>query len=571
MSFKNIHVSFLILLLLVIYFSSENVQATTEALHLDDRKVSLVYYGSDENTWANVLFLDSTLSGLFHDVDIIELNQMEKDDLEETDILVIYLPKKIIDLEEFSVINIFDGRVLGIGEGAEDLTAFRDWTFQDNAKIDQLNGTHLNYPQAAVNVQPPDKAEVLSEGKNLDQTHSIVIKEEGNSFIGLNSVITEVKNEISRLMYDLFELEEPTEHPAYIRLEDISPAADPELVLASGNYLLDRGIPVYLAVIPVYVDTDSGMQITLEERPKLLEVLHKLVEKGAYVIAHGYTHSYRYDESGEGFEFWDAELNQMITTIDQDEMPEKLKKEDEFSSKNQFENYMESARLIETNYVEMKLEDSIQLLTELGLPPIAFEAPHYTMSSNGYHVTSQYFSALFGQIQASDNNWQVMIDPLFIGNPAILQGMTLYPETVGYVDLQYSDPLSVMKENIDKVLEVPGSVVGGFFHPYLGTDYLEEMVSELESIPNLEWIDIAEYGHHVTTDSIQVNTTVNGEIDVVKFDQERRNWLDKIKEKPFESVLWGIVFITAIFTCLFMIHLATLRLQYRKRLFEERE
>src|SRR5690606_4847622 len=116
---------------------------------------------------------------------------------------------------------------------------------------------------------------------------------------------------------------------------------------------------------------------------------------------------------------------------------------------------------VETEYTQLKLTNSIHSLTKWGFPPVAFEAPHYTMSSNGYKITSEYFSALFGQLQVSDQDWRVMISPLFISQPSILDGMTLYPETIGFVDLESSNPIEDIENAIQDVTSVPGAVIGG--------------------------------------------------------------------------------------------------------------
>ena len=51
---------------------------------------------------------------------------------------------------------------------------------------------------------------------------------------------------------------------------------------------------------------------------------------GGSIIIHGYTHAYRYSETGEGFEFWDAKADQPITSENADDTPVKLEKEQDF-------------------------------------------------------------------------------------------------------------------------------------------------------------------------------------------------------------------------------------------------
>lgn len=58
------------------------------------------------------------------------------------------------------------------------------------------------------------------------------------------------------------------------------------------------------------------------------------------------------------------------------------------------------------NVYKTKLTRAIEDLTSSGLYPLAFEAPHYTMSDYGYQIASQYFTSIFGQVQLSSTTWK---------------------------------------------------------------------------------------------------------------------------------------------------------------------
>ncbi|MBW9234839.1 DUF2334 domain-containing protein, partial [Leptospira santarosai] len=151
---------------------------------------------------------------------------------------------------------------------------------------------------------------------------------------------------------------------AYIRLEDISPVSDPKLLKQAGDYLADREIPFYMAVIPVYVNSKTGEKIHMYDNKKLVRVLQHLQERGGMVISHGYTHSYRMDETGEGFEFWDIELNQKITTEQTKQLPPKMKQRSAFSSEDLYQMYIQEMNAIEEKYIDTKLTKSIEDLTD---------------------------------------------------------------------------------------------------------------------------------------------------------------------------------------------------------------
>lgn len=540
----------------------------TFAVHeRETRTVKLVYSGTDDVTLANVHYLDSMLTGHFSDVQLLDVQQVEENTLLETDIVVYYAAKRTPETQRLSSYN---GTLLGIGEGATELPHFKGWTFKEQVEIVEVDSKSVEYPLEITNVTLPASATVHVSGRTYEATYPVIMSEGNRHFVNSPNLHTELKYSIARQLYTLLEIDPPTTHLAYLRLEDISPVSDPALVREAGMYLLERGIPVYLAVIPVYVNPQTGEEVTLKDTPEMLEVLQQLVAEGAYIISHGYTHSYRYSETGEGFEFWDSVVNQPITTLDVNEKVQKVAPSEDFPNAEAYETYRAELKQVEITYTRDKLERSIQLLTRLGLPPVAFEAPHYTMSSTGYNVASDYFTAMFGQIQASDRNWQVMTGPLFLSTPSLLNGMTLYPETIGFVDVQLADPLGEMEERLQDVLSVPGAVIGGFYHPYLGMDYLKELVALLETVPNLEWINLRSETHSVKTDVVEITLSGDGQMVVKDYFTTRADIQTYLRENPLEAALWGIVAVTGLFIVLFALYVTSLNARYRKRLFKER-
>lgn len=560
----------LIIFVLIIQLPIQHTYATTPS-EIDKRNVLIVYFGEDKATIGNVHFLEGTFSGLFENVSTISFDLLEKETIKKKDILVFYSAREVEGYtEQLKIINQFKGELLGIGKGATILNRLQQWGTFHSTVVGKLGNYPFSIPIPIIFLSDPGETNVLVYGYSFNEEYPVIVQNGSDSFIGLNEFISEERYELTKALYEIFKLKTPPMHLAYIRLEDISPVSDPKLVLEAGNYLLDEGIPVYLSVIPVYVNNKSGQVISLEDVPQLREVLTHLVQRGAYVIAHGYTHTYRYTETGEGFEFWDSALNQPITTLDIAEAPKPLKGANDFTTISEYEQYMSSIWDLETSYINDKLEKSINLLTKLGYPPITFEAPHYTMSSNGYKTTSNYFSSIFGQIQLSNDDWQLMSTPLIVSKPAILNGMMLYPETIGYIDPSVNDPIGELEKNINRVTQVPGAMLGGFYHPYLGIDYLKEMVALLQKVPNIKWLDLKHTKQFVKSSLVEIELPGDGAIFVnskLTWDYELREYMNN---KPFEVSLWIIVLVTAIFILIFIIYIMTFRLRYRKRLFEER-
>src|SRR5699024_6321850 len=164
-----------------------------------------------------------------------------------------------------------------------------------------------------------------------------------------------------------------------------------------------------------------------------------------------------------------------------------------------------------------KLTKGIQELVNYGLYPLAFEAPHYTMSQNGYQVASNFFSTYVGQVQLSDQNWEVMDSTPYVTTPSFLGGMELLPETVGYVHPNDTQSFSKIASNIEEMNVSNDGVISGFYHPYLGVKGFEELMKRMENQPNLEWIDLKESDVWVKADNVSIHTE-NGE---VKLDTNR--------------------------------------------------
>src|SRR5690606_30358976 len=128
-----------------------------------------------------------------------------------------------------------------------------------------------------------------------------------------------------------------------------------------------------------------------------------------------------------------------------------LKREQDFSLKNKYEEYIKELQLYEKEYTVTKINKGIDELAKYGLYPLAFEAPHYTMSQYGYQLLSEYFSTYVGQIQLSDKNWEIMDTVPYITSPSFLNGMQLLPETMGYVQPDDSKSIEKMIDNTKRI------------------------------------------------------------------------------------------------------------------------
>ncbi|MFD1928825.1 DUF2334 domain-containing protein [Sporosarcina siberiensis] len=556
----------------ILILSSWAALADTSKAAEEKPDILFIYTSERERVDENIQMLDMTFSAFAENQHVVSAEDFTTDLLHGKKVVVFVgdfemkLPSLLIQ-----EMDRYKGKFVVIGYNGNQFKAFNEWQFQEEVQIRTLNNKSLAVPMSLVDVTPPEGSELIEEGSSLTTQHPYIVKKGRLTYIASSAFDRDQKYVLSKRMYQIMDVEEPTVHPAYIRLEDISPVSDYKLVKKTGDYLADRGIPFYLAVIPVYVNNENGEKIHMKSNRKLVAVLQYLQSRGGIIIGHGYTHSYRYEETGEGFEFWDDQLNQKISTERTDKLPKPLRKRESFRSDQEYRVFTNEIDAIEKGYIETKHKKAIEELTDSGLYPLAFEAPHYTMSSNGYKVTSNYFTSIFGQVQLSDEDWEIMDAPLFVSKPSILSGMTLYPETIGYANPEIEDPLEVTKIAVKELKEVPGSMVGGFYHPYLGLEHLQEMLDLIHSVGNIEWLDLSTEEQLVQTNQVVLHQQANGELLV---ESKRNNWnrfLENVIDKPFDAILWGLSVIVFVFIIAFFIYIVNLRAALKKRLFRERD
>src|SRR5699024_10415655 len=309
-------------------------------------------------------------------------------------------------------------------------------------------------------------AEVLVEGDGDEGKYPLIMRNDKNYYLAADSFDRPYSIYFSQVLNTFFDVETIDKTPSYIRLEDVHPLSDPNRLMAAAEELKRRDIPYMIAVIPVYTDPESGRRYHFEDQREVLKVLKYMQNNGGSVVLHGYTHQFRDSETGEGFEFWDVENQMPIYHGSEDEVTQLA--EDDFESPEKYEAHQTKNKEYERKYIEERITRGVQELANYGLYPLAFEAPHYTMSQNGYQVVSDYFSTYVGQVQLSDEDWEIMDTTPYATQPTMLNGMLLLPETIGYVQPEAEEPVKDMMESAEYYQLLKGGMIGAFYHPYLG-------------------------------------------------------------------------------------------------------
>ncbi|CAM5620865.1 hypothetical protein [Bacillus safensis FO-36b] [Bacillus safensis subsp. safensis] len=140
----------------------------------------------------------------------------------------------------------------------------------------------------------------------------VIQTKEGAAYIGILNVVQH-----SELLAEVLEKRLPSSNQLttkYLRLGNISPVTDEKKLLELGQYVSTQHIPFLIAVTPVWVDRTTGDEVTLSDRPKLVKVLKQLQSDGASIILHGFSRTYRTEDSGQDFS---SGMQRMISPLRQ--------------------------------------------------------------------------------------------------------------------------------------------------------------------------------------------------------------------------------------------------------------
>ena len=380
----------------------------------EQSKALVIYTSKDGELGQYQRSLDMLISHFTTDVTFVKSSEVEKKDLEDVTHLFYY--GQVFEHLSSSFLELFDdytGAFIAIGYNFEQLGGRFAFVRQlEEITIDEMylsvnQDRKLEVKeQNIIGIEPMEGTEILIEGKNkaVESSHPIMVKNQNYYYLALDNISIQNSILFGEILHDFFQVNHSAIHPGYIRLEDVHPLVDPEPIREIAKILKEKNIPYMVAVIPIYTDPETGEKHTFSDSPELLRVLKEMQDEGGSIVLHGYTHQFRASETGEGFEFWDVENNTPIYSPESE--PFQLKKEEEFTSKEEYESYITKLEKYEKEYIETKITSGMHELVKYGLYPLAFEAPHYTMSQNGYKILSEHFSTYVGQLQLSDEDWR---------------------------------------------------------------------------------------------------------------------------------------------------------------------
>ncbi len=507
----------------------------------------LILYSTENNTVTNnVQILNTQLGHFTKDITVKSLKEINEITNSSSYTHIVYMGEKKEDLstEVKQFLESFSGPVLVLGQNVEQLSNRFSFITSDETDI----RTHtIEYPTHKLKNELQEerlmkkieaKGTTLACALSADGTHPLIVQQGTSYYVATPNLFDWMSHYVGEMLFSYFEQKPMTNKTsAYLRLEDVHPAVNVKQLKEIAELLKEKKLPYMITVIPVYKDPDTGKTVHLKDNPELVDVLRFMQDNGGSIVMHGYTHQFYDSETGEGFEFWDVKTDQPIRQSNH----EKPKTKEDFQSTEDYNKYVENGKAFEEKYTKDHIEKGITELVEAKLYPVAFEAPHYTMSQKGYEILSQYFSTYVGQLQLNDTTWKSMHSPAYISTPSFLHGMKLIPETVGFIEEDKPQAIAKMKERAVSIEKLSDGIIGAFYHPYLGVTPLKEVLKELESIPNIEWIDLQKETNEVKMKDIYITTNKDG-IHVEK-PTSANDIIDYIKQYGFFLIIGFIIIV----------------------------
>ncbi|WP_019413808.1 DUF2334 domain-containing protein [Paenisporosarcina sp. TG20] len=502
----------IILLLIVLLFTMFFYNTSTYAEDKD--RVLIIYTADQSNDLTHIRILDTVVS--YFTSDITVQSQEESVNLKDfSHVFYVGMEKKDIPRNLIEQMEKFKGKIIFFGNNVEQLE--KRFEFVKTGESDTIRSisipnstikTEIEETRRTIQIETHKSQSILAYG---DDKKPLIIKDRNSYFVGTTNFHNPVGMVLGQVLYDVFEREPSNLKVKYLRLEDIHPKTNVTKLKEIAKYLKNEKIPYLVTVIPVYTSPVTKEEVHFSDVPELVKVLRFMQENGASLILHGYRHQYRDSETGEGFEYWDVENDRPVYQLKDDEIIIPSSEEE----RHQLEEF-------ERKYIKETVQNGVEEMIAHKLYPLAFEAPHYSMSQAGYEILSQHFSTYVGQLQITDQSWKSSYTPIKSGKPSFLHGMTLIPETMGYVNKinkNQSNPfeasLTDMKSLGDDVSQYSDTYLAAFYHPYLGLTTLKEVVSMLNSYPNTTWLDLKQYPNEVKVNDVLIKS-VDGEVMIDK-------------------------------------------------------
>ncbi|AXU49283.1 DUF2334 domain-containing protein [Clostridioides difficile] len=539
MMFKIFNKSLLklvVVLSIVLTISNFSLSSYASEITSSTDKVLIIYDSKKETAYnRDILNIMRTLLGRFSsDIELLKLSNYDGEINKNyySHIFILGINENSYDNDKntknlISSLNSYKGTICWLGYGIENLLEHKKYNLDYVGKTNNI--VSVNYRGKSYNL---DEHYVFNIVESKDTNNKVIgsINDTLNKYpyiINDKNLFYVSKLDLDGVLFyifcdslnDIFNIKTFDKGRIFVRIEDVHAFREPKNLVEIADYLSSKNIPFTIALIPAYVNPKNHKVITLSESPEIVKAIKYMQDKGGAVILHGYTHQYKKEEvSGEGYEFWDGKKDEPLK---------------------------ENMKI----FVKDRVLNGLRVCIENGIYPLAFEAPHYAMESEGYKELKKYFSTYMGQHQNNDKKFSTNTYPYIIRDTEEFN--IFIPENLGYIDPEDKFTFQNIKENLDKLSIVRGFSGGFFFHSYLNIEYLKNTIEYLEK-QNIEFMNLRDFNNWVKVDEIQIKN--NGDEIIVNYDKD----LDEITKsdtrfKSISNISKILIFIVSISVLIFVI------------------
>lgn len=252
---------------------------------------------------------------------------------------------------------------------------------------------------------------------------------------------------LADLLHDIVGEDHAGQRQALVRIEDVNPESKPRSLKALADYLYRAGVPFQVSLIPIFKNPEDQYELTLSDRPEVVQALRHMVRRGGTIVLHGATHQSR-GLSADDYEFWDDIAGVPISHESPDWIDERIK------------------RALDECFAN-------------GLYPLAWETPHYSASQSTYRTIARYFNTFNDRIMAAEISGTQQILPYPVRLKSL--GINLVPENLGYVRIENPDPAEIVAA-AKKMLAVRDGMASFFFHPFVPRRHLKHIIRSMKSL-----------------------------------------------------------------------------------------
>jgi uncharacterized protein YdaL len=313
------------------------------------------------------------------------------------------------------------------------------------------------YPWMPVRLGSNSMARVLMTVQDQGQARPLAWQFSNFTFVATVPLWGTVSHLFSDLLLDFFEVKQVPDSRLFLRLEDYHADSNHGEFQRATDYLYARKIPYMVAVTPVWRDPEFGMIENLDSNAEFVTALRYAQQRGGRLVMKGCT----YD--GSKLEFWDTRLDRPI----------------------QGENVEDYRR---------RLHENVRLMFKHGLFPLAWETPGSAASRNAYTAIAEVFSTGVERLQLSDTTSR---ETYVTSAPTLdRHGRLIIPENGGYALMTSSNAFDSIRESLDVITALRGTVAGCYIHCYQPLARITALVDLLETY-KLSFLDLADLNNTV--------------------------------------------------------------------------